>query len=51
VPSTCRLVVTTWEPDDVDALLTIHADPETMRFVRHGAGRRPTPKSRPWSMG
>ncbi|MGL5818819.1 MAG: GNAT family N-acetyltransferase, partial [Phycicoccus sp.] len=33
---TDRLVVTTWHPDDVDELLEVHSDAETMRFVRHG---------------
>lgn len=36
VLTTPRLVLTTWVPGDVDALLDVHSDPETMRFVRHG---------------
>src|SRR5690349_13636492 len=36
VITTPRLVVTTWLPGDVDDLLELHADPETMRFVRAG---------------
>lgn len=31
-----RLALTSWLPADVDGLFLIHADPETMRFVRHG---------------
>jgi [ribosomal protein S5]-alanine N-acetyltransferase len=34
--TTPRLALTTWEPADVDDLLLVHSDPETMRFVRHG---------------
>jgi ribosomal-protein-alanine N-acetyltransferase len=34
--TTPRLVLTTWEPEDVNDLLTVHSDPMTMRFVRHG---------------
>jgi [ribosomal protein S5]-alanine N-acetyltransferase len=34
--STPRLVLTTWELADVDDLLAVHSDPETMRFVRQG---------------
>lgn len=33
---TRRLVLTSWLPSDVDELLAVHSDPETMRFVRHG---------------
>lgn len=33
---TRRLVLTSWLPRDVDELLDVHSDPETMRFVRHG---------------
>lgn len=36
VLETPRLVVTTWEPGDVDDLYAVHSDPLTMRFVRHG---------------
>ncbi|MDP9092816.1 MAG: GNAT family N-acetyltransferase [Actinomycetota bacterium] len=31
-----RLVVTTWLARDVDELLVVHSDEETMRFVRQG---------------
>jgi RimJ/RimL family protein N-acetyltransferase len=34
--TTPRLVLTTWVHSDVDDLLAVHSDPETMRFVRHG---------------
>jgi RimJ/RimL family protein N-acetyltransferase len=34
--TTPRLVLTTWSPEDVSDLLTVHSDPMTMRFVRHG---------------
>jgi ribosomal-protein-alanine N-acetyltransferase len=34
--TTPRLVLTTWEHADVDDLSTVHSDPDTMRFVRHG---------------
>lgn len=33
---TDRLVLTTWQADDVEDLLEVHSDPQTMRFVRHG---------------
>lgn len=33
---TPRLVLTTWRLTDVDSLLAVHSDPETMRYVRHG---------------
>ncbi|HZC73694.1 MAG TPA: GNAT family N-acetyltransferase [Jatrophihabitans sp.] len=33
---TQRLVLTSWLPSDVDELLAVHSDPETMSFVRHG---------------
>ena len=33
---TRRLVLTAWLPGDVDELLDVHSDAETMRFVRHG---------------
>jgi ribosomal-protein-alanine N-acetyltransferase len=36
VLTTPRLVLTTWVPGDVSDLLTVHSDPMTMRFVRHG---------------
>lgn len=36
VLATHRLVLTSWLPGDVDALLEVHSDPETMTFVRHG---------------
>jgi [ribosomal protein S5]-alanine N-acetyltransferase len=36
VLATPRLVLTSWLPGDVDSLLEVHSDPETMRFVRHG---------------
>jgi ribosomal-protein-alanine N-acetyltransferase len=36
VLTTPRLVVTTWVPSDVDDLLEVHSDPETMRYVRAG---------------
>ena len=36
VLTTPRLTLTTWLPTDVDALLEVHSDPETMRFVRNG---------------
>ncbi len=36
VLETARLVVTTWLRTDVDDLLTVHSDPETMLHVRHG---------------
>ena len=34
--NTPRLVLTTWITGDVGDLLTVHSDPMTMRFVRHG---------------
>jgi ribosomal-protein-alanine N-acetyltransferase len=34
--TTRRLVLTTWTSADAGDLLTVHSDPETMRFVRHG---------------
>lgn len=34
--TTRRLVLTTWDRSDVEALLEIHSDPLTMRFVRTG---------------
>ena len=34
--TTSRLVLTSWLPGDVDALLDVHSDAETMRFVRSG---------------
>ncbi|WP_375481134.1 GNAT family N-acetyltransferase [uncultured Jatrophihabitans sp.] len=34
--TTTRLVVTTWLPEDVDALHDLHSDPLTMRWVRKG---------------
>lgn len=33
---TDRLVLTSWLPPDVDRLLEIHSDEESMRFVREG---------------
>ncbi|TWE11240.1 GNAT family N-acetyltransferase [Rudaeicoccus suwonensis] len=33
---TDRLVTETWLPSDVDDLLAVHSDVETMRFVRNG---------------
>lgn len=33
---TSRLIVTTWLERDVDDLLVVHADAQTMRFVRQG---------------
>ncbi len=36
VLTTPRLVLTTWLAADVDPLLEVHSDAETMRFVRHG---------------
>lgn len=33
---TRRLVLTTWNPTDVDPLLAMHSDPEAMRHVRFG---------------
>ncbi len=33
---TARLALTPWRADDIDDLLTVHADPQTMRFVRRG---------------
>ncbi len=33
---TDRLVLTSWLPSDVDRLLEVHSDEETMRFVRGG---------------
>jgi RimJ/RimL family protein N-acetyltransferase len=33
---TPRLVVTSWRAGDVESLLEVHSDAETMRFVRHG---------------
>ena len=33
---TDRLILTSWLPVDVDALLELHSDPEAMRFVRSG---------------
>jgi len=36
VLETPRLVLTSWLASDVDDLLDVHSDPETMRFVRHG---------------
>lgn len=36
VLTTQRLQVTTWLPDDLDDLHRLHADPLTMRWVRHG---------------
>ncbi len=34
--TTPRLALTTWLPSDVDDLLVVHSDAETMRFVRDG---------------
>lgn len=34
--TTGRLALTTWATEDIDDLLTVHSDPMTMRFVRHG---------------
>ena len=36
VLTTPRLTLTSWVPGDVAALLEVHSDPESMRFVRHG---------------
>ncbi len=36
VLKTPRLILTTWLVDDVDSLLEVHSEPETMKFVRHG---------------
>jgi RimJ/RimL family protein N-acetyltransferase len=36
VLTTPRLILTTWLAVDVDPLLEVHSDPETMRFVRFG---------------
>lgn len=36
VLATNRLRVTTWLPEDVEDLHRLHADPVTMRWVRHG---------------
>lgn len=36
VLTTPRLTLTTWLAGDVDELLEVHADPETMRYVRSG---------------
>lgn len=36
VLATSRLRVTTWLPGDVEDLHRLHADPVTMRWVRHG---------------
>jgi [ribosomal protein S5]-alanine N-acetyltransferase len=36
IVQTPRLVLTHWEPSDVDDLLAVHSDTATMRFVRHG---------------
>lgn len=36
VLTTPRLVLTSWTPSDASALLEVHSDPETMKFVRHG---------------
>ena len=33
---TQRLAVTSWVVGDVDDLVVVHSDAETMRFVRHG---------------
>lgn len=33
---TVRLTLTSWSLEDVDGLLAVHADPETMRYVRNG---------------
>jgi ribosomal-protein-alanine N-acetyltransferase len=42
VLTTSRLVLTAWDASDVDDLLEVHSDPETMRFVRKGR-----PETRP----
>jgi RimJ/RimL family protein N-acetyltransferase len=36
VLTTPRTVLTTWLDGDAEALLLLHSDAETMRFVRHG---------------
>jgi ribosomal-protein-alanine N-acetyltransferase len=36
VLTTRRMQLTSWLLDDVDPLLEVHTDPETMRFVRNG---------------
>ncbi|HTW15384.1 MAG TPA: GNAT family N-acetyltransferase [Nocardioides sp.] len=36
VMETPRLVLTTWKSDDVDSLVEMHSDPESMRHVRYG---------------
>lgn len=36
VLTTARLALTSWVPGDVEALLKVHSDAESMRFVRRG---------------